>query len=173
MADRVFDILLIEDEQDHSSFPVNSAIRDVASLVEQKARMNSVVLNLELDETLEEVIGDAIQIEQVILNLVRNGIEAIASSNNGDPREMTLRTSQLETGEIEVSISDTGPGVPEETRDRIFEAFVSTKQNGLGMGLAISLTIVESHGGSLSFTPNSDRGSTFQFTLPAFLEGSS
>ena len=158
-------------EQDHSSFPVNIAIRNVVSLVEQEARMNSVVVNLELDETIPEAVGDAIQIEQVILNLVRNGIEAITNGNNPDPRELTLRTSTLRTGEIEVSISDTGPGIPEEMRDRIFEAFVSTKQNGLGMGLAISRTIVESHGGSLSFTPSSDRGSTFQFTLPTFQEG--
>ena len=135
--------------------------------------MNSVVVNLELDETLQEVVGDAIQIEQVILNLVRNGIEAIASCNNLDQRVVTLRTSKLQTGEIEVSISDTGTGIPEETRDRIFEAFFSTKQNGLGMGLAISRTIVESHGGSLSFSPNSDCGATFQFTLPTFHESSS
>jgi PAS domain S-box-containing protein len=172
VIDRIRNLVRKRD-QDCSSFHVNLPIRNVISLVEQETRINSVVVNLELDETIQEVVGDSIQIEQVILNLVRNGIEAIVSCYNGDQREMTLRTSQLQTGKIEVSISDTGPGIFEETRDRIFEAFVSTKQKGLGMGLAISRTIVESHGGSLSFTPNSDYGSTFQFTLPTFLESSS
>ena len=172
VIDRISD-LVRKRGQDRSSFPVNNPIQNVVSLVEQETRMNSVVVNLELDETIPEVVGDSIQIEQVILNLVRNGIEAVTGCNNGDPREMTLRTSQLQSGEIEVSISDTGPGVVEEARDWIFEAFASTKQNGLGMGLAISRTIIESHGGSLSFTPNSDRGSTFRFTLPTFQESSS
>ncbi len=110
------------------------------------------------------VIADRIQIEQVVLNLLRNALQAIEAVPTG-PREITLET--VASGEqIEVRVGDTGIGLPSDGAAELFEPFFTTKKHGLGMGLSISRSILEAHGGSLSAQPNPPRGATFVFTLP-------
>ena len=106
---------------------------------------------------------DQIQIQQVILNLVRNSVEALRQMPQ---REIAFRTAVSEDGFVEVVISDTGPGLPPEILDRLFQPFVTTKPNGTGIGLSISRSIIEAHGGRLSTVPNPACGATFRFTLP-------
>jgi signal transduction histidine kinase len=105
---------------------------------------------------------DRVQLQQVFMNLMLNAIEAMADSGGG---ELTLK-SQLQEGQLRFSVSDTGVGLPTEKMDQIFSAFFTTKPRGSGMGLAISRSIVESHGGHLWASPNSGGGATFHFTLP-------
>ena len=107
---------------------------------------------------------DGIQIEQVLLNLLLNGVEAVQASGNGD-RALAVTTAATGAG-VEVAIRDSGVGIPDPPAD-VFAPFFTTKPNGLGMGLSISRSIIEAHGGCLSAARNPDRGSTFRFTLPA------
>ena len=109
------------------------------------------------------------QIQQVILNLVRNGIDAMTDIDAAD-RLLQLRCLRSSAAEIRLDVSDHGTGIPPETAGRLFEAFYSTKAAGMGMGLAISRTIVEAHGGRLSFSNNPGGGATFSFTLPTRVE---
>jgi signal transduction histidine kinase len=105
-----------------------------------------------------------VQLQQVFLNLMLNGIDAMKGMSGGS--ELTIK-SEADSGELMVSVRDTGVGLPPEQSDQVFRAFFTTKDNGTGMGLPISRSIIESHGGRLWFTGNSGRGATFQFTLPA------
>jgi signal transduction histidine kinase len=104
-----------------------------------------------------------VQLQQVVMNLMLNAIEAMKDSGG----ELVVTSELTDSGQVLISLSDTGVGLPENMEDRIFEAFFSTKPQGTGMGLAISRSIVESHGGRLWATPNSGRGATFCFTLPS------
>ena len=122
-----------------------------------------VTIGLELGADLPPVLIDRGQIQQVILNLVRNSIEAMAKPTS---RQVTITTSHAEAESVEVAICDTGPGLAEEVLDRLFEPFVTTRAGGMGIGLSISLSIVEAHGGRLGATPNPGGGMTFRFTLP-------
>jgi signal transduction histidine kinase len=115
------------------------------------------------------VRGDAIQIEQVILNLVRNSMDAMAA-NDSVRKRLTIHMLKSEPGEVKVSISDTGPGCPQEVVERLFEPFFTTKSTGLGIGLKISQTIIEAHSGKLWLEGNADTGATFSFTLPEWEE---
>jgi two-component system sensor kinase FixL len=108
---------------------------------------------------------DDVQIQQVLVNLIRNAVDAMSETQR-DRRSLTITTSRTPNDMVEVSVSDTGKGVTDEAGDQVFDAFFSTKSEGMGMGLAISRTIVESHGGRLWLTPNAERGVTFHFTLP-------
>lgn len=110
-------------------------------------------------------LADAIQIEQVVLNLVRNAIEAIDMAHRPE-REVTIRTGVDPQGNVEVAVRDTGPGVPAENAERLFEAFYTTKPDGMGMGLSISRSIIEEHGGQLRALHNPEGGATFCFTVP-------
>jgi signal transduction histidine kinase len=125
-------------------------------------RRNSVKVNLELSENLPKVVGDRVQLEQVLMNLMLNAIEAMRDTNGN----LTITSNPTEDGHLLISVSDTGVGIPTDKVDRIFDTFFTTKPQGTGMGLAISRSIVESHGGRLWATSNSGRGSTFRFTLP-------
>jgi signal transduction histidine kinase len=111
------------------------------------------------------VNADPIQIEQVLLNLIRNAIEAMADSDSM-PRKLTICTSVAKSGQVELSISDNGHGIDNKYAQQIFDPFFTTKSDGLGIGLSISRSIVEAHGGTLSAKSNPDGGSTFKFTLP-------
>src|SRR5262249_19678504 len=108
--------------------------------------------------------GDGVQIEQVLLNLLLNGVEAVQASSNGD-RVVSVTTTAAGPGLVEVVIRDSGIGIPAPPAD-VFAPFFSTKRNGLGMGLSISRSIIEAHGGCLTAARNTGRGSTFRFTLP-------
>jgi signal transduction histidine kinase len=124
-----------------------------------------VALVVELAPELPVVLGDSIQLQQVILNLLMNGIEAMTSVA-GRPRQLVVRSQIQGTGLIYVSVQDSGIGLTPEVMIRLFEPFFTTRTKGIGMGLPISRSIVEAHGGSLWAEPAPDHGSVFQFTLP-------
>jgi len=156
---------LVRNRQTHEELlDLNAVVRDLVVLAESDARVNSVQLDIDLAEALPPVLGDTIQLQQVMLNLVRNAIEAVQSE--GCERRVTLRTARAGTG-VEMSVSDLGPGLDASIRDRLFEAFATTKPSGTGLGLAISRSIVEAHGGKLAWRANEPRGSCFHFNLPA------
>jgi PAS domain S-box-containing protein len=141
---------------------INELIREIALLLKSDIRRNSVTVNLELGENLPKVVGDRVQLEQVLMNLMLNANEAMRDANGN----LTITSNPTEDGHLLISVSDTGIGIPTDKVDRIFDTFFTTKPQGTGMGLAISRSIVESHGGRLWATSNSGRGSTFRFTLP-------
>jgi signal transduction histidine kinase len=135
------------------------------ALLRNEADRHSIWLRTELALELPHVMADRVQLQQVLMNLLLNGIEAITDGAG----ELTIR-SQTTQGGLLISVSDTGVGLPTEKPDRIFNAFYTTKPQGTGMGLAISRSIIEAHGGRLWATPNSASGATFHFTLPAEFE---
>jgi len=143
---------------------VNRIVREAAHLIEPDTRRSMIPVRLELDPDLPLLELDRIQVEQVILNLLRNGLEAIAEAGVSE-HELIVRTSVRGAGTIEVSVRDTGIGIIPAVRDRIFDPFFTTKTGGLGMGLSISRSIVEAHGGKMWASVNPDRGMTFGFTL--------
>jgi signal transduction histidine kinase len=119
----------------------------------------------DFEEGLPCVRGDHVQIRQVMLNLVVNAIEAMGSMTNG-MRELIVSTGIADSGDILVTVRDSGPGLGRETSERVFEAFFTTKAAGLGMGLSICRSIIEGHGGRMWTSSNQPRGAVFQFTLP-------
>jgi PAS domain S-box-containing protein len=157
-------------ESQRSAVPVNDMVQEVLRLVQAEVRASGTEVRLELAERLPPVLADSIQIEQVILNLVRNAVEAMAARPPG-ARILTVRTAAAAAGEVEVAVRDTGCGLGPEVAARLFEPFVTTKPQGLGLGLAISQSILRAHGGRLWAAPNAEGGATFQFTLPLAREG--
>ena len=145
---------------------LNEVIIEVLALAQNQARRSRVELKRELADNLPAVNGDRVQLQQVILNLVVNGMESIATSRNGE-RELSISTSKDESNNLVVAVRDSGHGLDAANLERVFDAFFTTKPEGMGMGLAISRTIIESHGGRLWATSNSPHGAVFQFTLPA------
>jgi PAS domain S-box-containing protein len=139
----------------------NDVVREMLALLRHEADRHSVVMRTQLPADLPLVPADRVQLQQVLMNLMLNGMEAMAERGG----ELTIRT-QAEEGEVLVSVSDVGVGVPSDMTEHIFNAFYTTKAEGTGMGLAISRTIIESHGGRLWATVNPERGTTFHFTLP-------
>jgi len=140
---------------------VNGIIEEMLTLLKCEADVCSVAMRADLAAELPTIMADRVQLQQVLMNLMVNGIEAMKDSGG----ELTVK-SQLQDGQLEFSVSDTGVGLPTEKMDQIFSAFFTTKPEGSGMGLAISRSIVESHGGRLWATANDGRGATFHFTLP-------
>jgi len=141
---------------------INELVRNAVSLLSAGRRTNAK-LRLVLDDRLPKIEADAIQIEQVILNLVRNGIEA--ASETGEPT-LTIRTDRAGADEVRLRVTDNGPGLKDVGPDQIFEAFYTTKNAGLGLGLSISRTIVHAHGGRIWAEPDDGGGSTFLVVLP-------
>jgi signal transduction histidine kinase len=127
---------------------------------------HQVLLRMELAPALPMILGDRVQLQQVIINLVMNGIEAMQSVTDR-PRELVIRSRQDETQQVLVSVTDCGVGISAEHADRLFNAFFTTKSRGMGMGLSICRSIIEAHDGRLWATANAPHGATFQFTLPA------
>ena len=119
---------------------------------------------MELAADLPRVLGDRVQLQQVILNLVMNGIEAMSAVTDRS-RDLLIRSCQYESDKVLVAVQDAGTGLETESRDHLFTAFFTTKPKGMGMGLAISRSIIEAHGGKLWASPNDGPGATFQFTL--------
>jgi PAS domain S-box-containing protein len=146
---------------ERESIDVNGIIEEMLALLHGEATRFSIEMRTELATELPEIMADRIQLQQVFMNLMLNAIEAMNESGG----ELTVR-SQLHDGQLLFSVSDTGPGLPGGSVDQIFSAFFTTKPQGSGMGLAISRTIVESHGGRLWPTANDGRGTTFHFSLP-------
>ena len=145
---------------------INAAIRDVIEITHSEAMKNGVSVRTELVEGLPLVPGDRVELQQVILNLVLNAFEAMSEMGEG-PREVLITTSKTESGEVAVAVCDTGPGLAPAAIEHLFEAFHTTKPNGLGLGLSICRSIIEGHGGRLWASANSPRGAVLQFTLPA------
>ena len=149
---------------------INDIIQEVLTLAHSEVGRHRVSLRTELAAGLPPVLGDRIQLQQVILNLVMNGMEALSSVADRS-RELLIRSGTHEPQSIFVAVRDSGIGLDSQTLERIFDAFYTTKPEGMGMGLSISRSIVEAHGGRLWATPNDDHGATFQFSLPAGSEG--
>ena len=145
---------------------INGPIREVVEFTRSEAIKNSVAVRAELAEGLPLVRGDRVQLQQVMLNLIVNAIEAMSSLADG-VRELRISTGKTDAGDVLVVVRDSGPGLAPEFRERIFEAFYTTKPGGLGMGLSICRSIIEAHSGRLQVASNDPLGATFQFTLPA------
>jgi PAS domain S-box-containing protein len=144
---------------------VNEIIREVITLVQRELISHQVSLQMELASALPMILGDRVQLQQVIINLVMNGIEAMQTITDR-PRELQIRSCQDEPHQVLASLSDCGIGISAKNADRLFHAFFTTKADGMGMGLSICRSIVEAHGGRLWATANQPCGATFQFTLP-------
>jgi C4-dicarboxylate-specific signal transduction histidine kinase len=145
---------------------INDLIRETLTLVNRELARNQVALQTNLAAGLPALAADRVQVQQVLLNLIMNGVEAMSANHDGS-RELTITSepSQDPAGVL-VMVRDSGTGISPQSRDRLFETFFTTKAGGMGMGLSISRSIVTAHGGSLSAAANADRGATFQFTIP-------
>jgi two-component system sensor kinase FixL len=144
---------------------INDVIEEIRDLLTADARAHRTVLRLELTPALPAVSIDTVQLQHVIVNLVRNGLEAQAESSTETP-ELCLRTAVSADGEVEITICDNGPGLSAPALERLFDPFFSTKPEGTGLGLAISNTVVRAHDGSLGHRPNVPRGACFYIRLP-------
>jgi signal transduction histidine kinase len=171
-ADRAGDI--IDRVRDHikkapsqnDRFDLNAAINEVIELAKNAITENSVSVQTRLFEGVNPVQGDRVQVQQVVLNLVLNAVEAMGSVDAG-ARELVISTEQSQTNGILVAVRDSGPGIDPESLERVFEAFYTTKSGGMGLGLSICRSIIEAHNGRLWASANLPRGVSFQFDLPA------
>jgi PAS domain S-box-containing protein len=148
---------------------VNHVVKEVVTLVQRELVSHRISLRLELALAPSKILGDRVQLQQVIINLVMNGIEAMQAVVDR-PRELVIRSGQDEAGQVFLSVTDCGVGIAVDDTDRLFKAFFTTKPSGLGMGLSICRSIVEAHGGRLSAFRNEGSGATFQFALPLHQE---
>ena len=158
--------------QEKIMLDVNELIREVGALMQNQARRNDAVLQTELAPELPAVLGDRVQLQQVVANLVQNGIEAMIGVTHR-PRTIVIRSQALDTGGVLVAVRDSGVGIDPKNDRRIFDSFFTSKARGMGMGLSISHSIIENHGGKLWATNNGGSGATLQFTLPAPCEPAS
>jgi PAS domain S-box-containing protein len=156
--------LLRKTDAEKARLDINQTIREVVKLTRNEAARKAVTLRMDLAADLPPVLGDRVQLQQVILNLVMNGVEAMASAP-GRPRELLIRSRPYGSDKALVAVQDSGAGLDGQDLEKIFDAFYTTKPQGMGMGLAISRSIVEDHGGRLWVAPNDGPGATFQFTL--------
>jgi len=149
---------------------INEAIHDILALTQNEVHRSRVLLRTKLANDLPLVVGDRIQLQQVILNLLINAVQAVSELPEG-PRKVDLTSEEVATNseqtEVLITVRDSGPGLDPQHLDRLFDAFYTTKSHGLGIGLAISRSIIEAHGGRLWARANAPRGAVFQFTLPA------
>ncbi|MCI0622330.1 MAG: ATP-binding protein [Acidobacteria bacterium] len=144
---------------------LNGVVREAMHFFEEEARRAEIALQLELSREDIWVLADSVQIEQVVLNLVRNGLEAL-SGNGHESGLLSIKTAALDQHLVQVAVRDNGKGIPEAALPHIFDPFFTTRPGGMGVGLSISRSIVEAHGGDIHVVNNSDGGCTFQFTLP-------
>jgi C4-dicarboxylate-specific signal transduction histidine kinase len=147
---------------------VNEVVREMIVLLRGEATRHNIWVGTELEADLPQIMGDRVQLQQVLMNLMLNGIEAMKDVEG--KRELVIKSRRAESDEVLVSVSDTGAGLPVQQADQIFRAFFTTKLEGTGMGLSISRSIVESHGGRLWAVENSPRGANFCFSLPTKAE---
>jgi C4-dicarboxylate-specific signal transduction histidine kinase len=151
---------------------VNDLVREIIPLVQRQLMSHQVSLQMELAPALPTIMGDRVQLQQVMINLLMNGIEAMQSVTDR-PRELVIRSRQNEPQQVLVSVADCGVGIPAQNADRLFNAFFTTKSNGMGMGLSICRSIMEAHGGRLWATANISHGVTFHLVLPVHEEEAS
>lgn len=150
---------------ERASTDINSVITEILQLIQSDARVHGAELVLELADGLPPVSIDRVQIQHVILNLVRNGLEALAESGSNAPQVKI--GSGCRGSDVEVSVCDNGPGLEAQTIERMFDPFFSTKESGTGLGLPISHTVVSAHGGTLGYRTNQPNGACFYVLLPA------
>ena len=158
--------LITKATPEKSRLQINQVIEQTAALAAGQASRNEVAIKLELAPELPPVLGDSIQLQQVIVNLLMNGIEAMSSVTDR-PRTLRVRSESQKNGQIRVSVQDSGIGLSADVMGHLFEPFFTTRQKGMGMGLPISRSIVEAHGGKLWAESNGSGGAIFQFTLPS------
>ncbi|HXO01560.1 MAG TPA: ATP-binding protein [Stellaceae bacterium] len=144
---------------------INATIGEVLALTRAELRRNRIAARTRFADGLPPVEGDRVQLQQVMLNLILNAIEAMSGSGD-ESRDLLITTEEDEANGVRISVCDSGPGLPPETLARLFEAFYTTKSSGMGMGLSICRSIVEAHGGRVRASANEPRGAVFQFTLP-------
>jgi signal transduction histidine kinase len=152
-----------------ATLDINEVARDATTLMQRELSSHGVLLKLEFAPDLPRVFGDRVQLQQVIINLVINAMEAMESLA-GRPRELTIRSGLHEVGRVFLSVADTGVGIPDTNTERMFTPFFTTKSSGMGMGLSICRSIVEAHEGRLSASRNEKDGATFRFVLPVHEE---
>jgi PAS domain S-box-containing protein len=162
--------LLANREPEKRSIDVNGVVDDVLRLASRDLADREVEAQTRLDRALPRVMADRVQLQQVLLNLILNAADAMTELEPGE-RRLTIRTGPGENGGVEVAVEDVGHGIDEDTRELVFEPFFTTKSHGMGMGLAISRSIVEAHGGKLWTCPDTGSGATFRFTLPGVPDG--
>lgn len=150
----------------------NLVVREAVALVQREMANHAVSVRMELSSALPKIFGDRIQLQQVLINLIMNGIEAMEDVHDR-PRELAIRSAADGEGAMLVSVADCGVGIQEQAIDRLFTPFFTTKPGGMGMGLSICRSIIETHGGRLSAAPNQSGGATFQITLPLHREEAS
>jgi PAS domain S-box-containing protein len=150
---------------------INGAIREVIKFAHGEAVKNDISVHTELVDSLPLVEGDRVQVQQVLLNLIVNAIEAVSGLGEG-PRELLINSGKVQSGDVLVTVRDSGPGLAPAALNRIFESFYTTKPSGMGLGLSICRSIVEAHGGRLWAGANEPRGAVFQFTLPTISRNS-
>jgi C4-dicarboxylate-specific signal transduction histidine kinase len=144
---------------------INEVILEVIALTRSEIVRNGISLKTELAKELPPVHGERTDLQQVLLNLIVNAVDAMSSESNS-LRELLIATSEDRSNGVRVAVSDWGPGVAQEAIERLFDAFYTTKSGGMGMGLAICRSIIKAHGGRIWVTPNTPRGAVFQFNLP-------
>jgi NO-binding membrane sensor protein with MHYT domain len=149
---------------------INDVIREAISLERREMLSQRVSLRMELASALPPVLGDRVQLQQVVINLVMNAVEAMAPVTDR-PRDILIRSQRDDANEVVVAVRDSGMGIDSENADRLFNAFFTTKASGMGMGLSISRSIIVAHRGRLWASPNADHGATFQFSLPSNSQG--
>jgi two-component system sensor kinase FixL len=162
-------VLFRKSDPQHASLDLNEVVGEVAWLVRNDAALRNVAMSLELGPGLPRVRGDRVQLQQVVLNLVLNGFEAMREPGAGE-RTLVIRTAREGATAVRVAVQDSGVGVDEKDVDRMFQPLYTTKAEGLGMGLAIARTIVDAHRGRLEAVNNMEGGATFRFALPAATE---
>ncbi len=156
----------VRKEKPSTSFVhINDVVRNAATMIHSLAKSAVVDIVLDLGEDLKKVQADSIQLEQVILNVLRNGIDAVQTTRDG-PRRITVTTRSADNNRIAIEVTDTGPGLAADAKSRVFEPFFTTKSLGMGMGLVISRSIIESHGGHMHFVEGNGAGATLRITLP-------
>jgi signal transduction histidine kinase len=159
--------LFKQGESERALLDVNEVIGEMINLLRSEAGRHAISVHAELAPELPKVNADRVQLQQVLMNLILNGIEAI--SEGKAEGQLTIRSQRNLEDLVLISVSDTGIGLPPDRAHKVFDAFFTTKAQGTGMGLSLSRSIIEAHGGRLWATGNPDRGATFQFTLPAEL----
>jgi C4-dicarboxylate-specific signal transduction histidine kinase len=150
---------------------LNDATREVIALSCTELERNRVITRLELKDELPTVMGDRVQLQQVILNLLRNGSDAMSRVDDR-PRELLFRTEVEEGDRVRLSVQDAGVGFELQSLDRLFQTFYTTKEDGMGIGLSVSRSIIENHRGRLWATPNDGPGATLSFSIPCVVDGS-
>jgi signal transduction histidine kinase len=151
------------DVRERTSFDLGELVQEALALARGDLQKHRIVVQAEPNRQLPEVTGNRVQLQQVLLNLVMNAVDAMAARE--EPRILSVKSGLYEGDRVVISVADTGPGIAPQDIDRIFNPLFTTKPDGMGMGLSICRAIIEAHEGRLWFAPNTPRGAVFQFTL--------